>query len=318
MKLFCKSILGLLLLVASTVQAAIIIDPDGVGATAVVPSDPSTWTSGTNVRIGLEENGTLTINNDGNTVINSEFCLIGGRSASYPDAVGKLNISGTGAGWNVSHDLQTGSYGVGELNISDGGTINIAGYASVARFANSSGTVNVYGAGSKWTSLSAAVIGHTGSGTMNVYDGGVMSMANGSNLQVGYGGTSRLNITEGGLVDVAGSLGIGANGLISMSTGGMLALSGEWDYSLNTFFGAIISNYQNFQYWDNTSGGWALLSTAPTSEYTLEYVLDGGDLDGYTVLTVGTAVPEPSSVVLLITALLVTCFTCIAKTRSKK
>ncbi len=144
-----------------------------------------------------------------------------------------------------------------------------SGYSS-----DSTGVVTVDGTGSIWAIVSGLDVGCIGNGT--------------------------LDITSGGLVSVGGILTIDiyldGDSVINMATGGMLALRGDADDLLGDFLG-MIEGTDAIRYWDGLD--WADITGAnPGSDYTLSY-LETGDLTGYTVLTVTTPVPEPSSFALL-------------------
>jgi hypothetical protein len=105
------------------------------------------------------------------------------------------------------------------------------------------------------------------------------------------------------------SMGIGArpttgdgDSFINMSTGGMLALYGDADYSLTDFLD-LIDGSDAIRHWNEPISDWADITTAtPGTDYMLVYIDDAGsDFYGYALLTVRTmATPEPSSLVLLV------------------
>jgi len=84
------------------------------------------------------------------------------------------------------------------------------------------------------------------------------------------------------------------DGIINMASGGMLALYGEADESIEEFQG-LVDGSGSIRYWDASIEGWADISGATKEyDYTLVYMADG-DLAGYTMLTV----PEPATVTIL-------------------
>lgn len=69
------------------------------------------------------------------------------------------------------------------------------------------------------------------------------------NLFVSMGGDASLDITSGGLVSVGGTMSIQTgsdSGIVRMSTGGQLALSGSV-YNLTEFYG-LINGQDNIEY----------------------------------------------------------------------
>lgn len=178
-----------------------------------------------------------------------------------------------------------GDEGVGTLNITNGGSVCTEGgsiYGSASYIGNhfgSTGTVSVSGNGSTWTCSNDLLIGLEGGGTLSIDEGGLVSVAE----------TLSLDPLDNGL-----------DSSINMSTGGMLALAGEADDSLTAFLD-LVEGTDAIRFWDDSLTDWALLTTATMGlDYTLEY-LTTGDLTGYTLLTV--AVPEPSTILLLLSAI---------------
>ena len=119
---------------------------------------------------------------------------------------------------------------------------------------------------------------------------------------VGVEGDGTSNITDGGLVSVNGLLTIDpfdtGNSFLNMAGGGMLAVNGEADSSLNDFLD-LVEGADAIRCWDATVPGWADITGATEDvDYTLDY-LSTGDLAGSTKLTVNTTIPEPSSILLL-------------------
>ena len=186
----------------------------------------------------------------------------------------KLDVDGTA--W-----LGAGTAGVGSLTISDGAVVTSSrGY--LGRLASANGTATVTGIGSTWT-------------VSDDYDTG--------SLYVGLDGKGTLNIIDGGLVSAAGGViidndeGDTPSSSIKMSTGGMLAIYSDANEngvgddlsdSISAFLGAIGGD-GTIKWWSDTLNDWAGLSTATLgTDCSLEY-LTTGDLTGYTVLTVGTA-----------------------------
>ncbi len=133
-------------------------------------------------------------------------------------------------------------------------------------------------------------------------DGNGSTWTNGANLYVGRYGSGTLEIANGGLVSVSGLLTIdydsSDDSFINMSTGGMLALLGDADDSIAAFLD-LINGTDAIRYWDDSISDWANITGATYGDdYRLSYLTEG-DLAGYTLLTVGT-VPEPSIFVMLL------------------
>jgi len=241
------------------------------GSEVAVDGVGSTWTNGNRLRVGEFGNGTLNITNGG--AVSSSFANIG----DYPGLTGKLTVDGIGSTW-IGQYLIIGVEGDGTLNITNGGSVsNTHGF--IASLFGSTGVVTVDGIGSTWTNGD----GDDRFGSLEVGGYG------------GIGGT--LNVTGGGLVSVSSDLTIDYNGsgnsFINMTDGGMLALyDSDWTSSDNLYdFLGLISGTGAINYWDGSA--WTNITSATYGDdYTLEHITDGGDLDGYTILTVFTLDPD--------------------------
>ncbi len=239
-------------------------------------------------------------------------------------------VTGAGSKWiaslNESTTLNVGYHGAGILVIEGGGEVS-ASYNYLGRLSGSTGTAMVIGVGSRWTA-GVLFVGHAGSGTLNIESGGevevrgpwgsIIGYTSGapgmatvtgsgskwttSSFSIGQRDAGELTIEDGGMVSVGGTLTIDDSSrgdcFINMTTGGMLALHGDADDSLSQFLDLVQGN-DAIRFWDDSFSGWAPLTAATLGvDYTLEY-LAAGDLAGYTLLTVGNFVPEPSTAILL-------------------
>ena len=161
------------------VQADVVIDPDGVGATQINdffgdPADPTMTTLSDWLVIGDDAAGALLIDNttDGNAVTNvdSRRGILGLQAGSD----GQVTVSGVGAKWLVDDELTVGSSGSGELVIEAGGVVESA-FGTVPANNGSSGVVTVRGMGSLWDNDSGFFIGAGGEGTVEIFDGGTIN-----------------------------------------------------------------------------------------------------------------------------------------------
>ncbi len=279
----------------------------------------SVWSSSHWLNVGYAGNGKLMITDGG--VVSSGRSHIGRVSGS----TGEVTVDGTGSIWN-SDSLFVGCEGIGKLNVIAGGTVSNGG-SHIGCRCGSTGEATVAGAGSTWTNSSSLYVGFMDNGTLTITDGGTVissggtiglhstgevtvegiesTWANSGELFVGKEGDGSLKITEGGVVSVGSTLTIDWNNdgdsFINMATGGMLALFGNADDSIDEFLG-LVEGTDAIRYWDDSLPNWALITDATAGEdYWLEY-LTTGDLAGYTMLTVGV-VPEPGAVVLILVGL---------------
>ncbi len=292
----------------------------GSTGTVTVDDNDSTWTSNGSLHVGRYGSGTLNITDGG--VVSNGIGYIGENAGS----TGTVTVDDAGSTWTNSGSLTVGRYGNGTLNITDGGAVSSGSYGWIGVASGSTGEVMVDGAGSTLTYRYELEVGRRGgSGTLNITDGGAVSSdggyigyyssstgqvtvdgagsvwANNGWLRIGAWGNGTLNITGGGLVSVAGGLTIehyaDSDSFINMASGGMLALFGDADDSLVDFL-ELVDGTDAIRYWDDSILDWADITGATYGDdYTLSYLTEG-DLDGYTVLTVGV-VPEPGTITLL-------------------
>lgn len=250
-----KFVVYFLLFSLSAAQADIIATGD------VEPDNPSNWNGSTSATIGNTDDGTITINGGSNIETGNGYLGCAPDGHNYK---GTVTVSGTDTTWNNSANFYVGNTTRGELNITDGGEVN-SGNGYLGNTNNSMGIAYISGSGSAWKNF--------------------------GNLFVGNYGNGELTITENGLVQVGNTLTIDENGsensFINMSTGGMLAISGEADGSLTEFL-TLVQGTDAIRWWDPSIVDWALLTAAtPPTNYTLEYLTNN-----YTRLTI-TSAPLP-------------------------
>jgi len=271
---------------------------------------------------GMSGSGTLVIR-DG-VVASSERAYIGRDTGS----TGTVTVDGVGSMWTIQQDFQVGWFGSGELRIANGGVVRSYGIrilssegCCIGRKPGSSGKVTVDGAGSKWIDADTIHLARDGVSEMRITNGGAVRSRGGGVgssssatcmvdgrgstwtiqefLEIGLGATGQLTITSEGLVSVGHRLtikGYADRAYINMATDGMLAVNGKVDGSITEYLDWV-SGTDAIRYWDGAD--WAPITEGVRGvDYALEYIQDGGNLDGYTVLTVH-AVPEPGTVGLL-------------------
>ena len=100
-----------------------------------------------------------------------------GYIAYKSGSTGTATVSGTGSKWTNSGNLFVGYSGTGTLNIAGGGAVsnsnNPSGY--IGYNSGSAGTVTVDGSGSTWTNGWCLYVGCSGSGTLNITNGGTVN-----------------------------------------------------------------------------------------------------------------------------------------------
>jgi T5SS/PEP-CTERM-associated repeat protein len=171
----------------------------GSTGAAIVRGSSSDWTNHSHLQIGGEGVGTLRIE-EGGKVSNEFIASIG----TFAGSQGEATVTGIGSTWTSYNELQVGGSGVGTLTIESGGNVFNAGVGSIGTFPSASGTATVQGAGSSWTNSSVLWIGSSGTGTLNILDGGIVSAFGGAfigqNGTVLGDGTLAANVTNDGTV----------------------------------------------------------------------------------------------------------------------
>ena len=229
-----------------------------------------------------------------------------------------LTITGLGSTLTLGVNPYVGNWGNGILNVLDGGSLIASGSltAALVESTTSSGAITVDGTGST-INVVGVDLGSRSSATMDITGGGVVAASGSSrlglntgtpdgtavvtvdgsgsefritgDLTVSMGGDASLDITSIGLVSVGGIMSIQTgndNGVVRMSTGGQLALSGSVS-DLTGFYG-LIAGQDNIEYWNGSA--WVNL-TAGTRGTDYGFTAGSGDLSGYTVLTVPALPP---------------------------
>jgi fibronectin-binding autotransporter adhesin len=261
---------------APAVHAAIVASGD------VSPSNPATWTWGTTAYVGKSATGTVTV--DGGSGLISSDSYLGYNSGSN----GTVTVTGTGSTWrNDTTKFIVGNSGTGNLIIAAGG--QVTNYRCfMANRSGSSGTVTVTGANSKWTigNSESLYIAYSGSGTLNIEDGGevvagichvnygfnqgtiavagVRSKLTIDTLEVGTVSSGTLNIQAGGEVN-AGFSTVAAGSTATVhgegskwTNSGDLQIGFSGNGTLNIEAGAEVTNTNG--YLGYYSPGWVTVS----------------------------------------------------------
>jgi outer membrane autotransporter protein len=144
----------------------------GLG-TVTVTGAGSSWSNAGSIVVGGLGTGIVTIQ-DGGAMTSG-----GGSVGLSAGSNGAVIVTGPGSSWinGPSGGLNIGSFGTGTLMVADGGkVINITGFtANIGNGAGSQGTVTVTGVGSIWTNSSGVNIGNSGTGTLTIAEGGVVT-----------------------------------------------------------------------------------------------------------------------------------------------
>ena len=146
--------------------------------------------------IGHEGEGTLNVADQGRVNLQGTVNV-----AQEEDSTGSIHVSGNGSTLTADGDFIVGVYGVGDLNITNGGQVTSLGASKVGLQQTAAGSsVVVDGVGSRWDLNSYLLIGaHAADVTMDITNGGVVS--SNDTVTLGNQVTSASTVT----VDGAGS-----------------------------------------------------------------------------------------------------------------
>jgi len=238
-------------------NGAVVTDTDGYigsqsGSTAFVTVDGlgSKWTNSSSLDVGhYTDNGILKITN-GATVSSGSDSIVGSSK------IGTVAVDGDLSTLSVGGNLIAGDYGRAFLDVTNGGVVTSAGGYLGKSYATATGTVTVDGPGSKWLNSGSLVIGESGSGTLNITNGGAvtatsvsinstsllaMDAGNGSSLTVSGGSGT---ITNNGTIRISAGANIEAGiykPILAGAWGGsgkVQAFGGAWDSIAHTFTAA--------------------------------------------------------------------------------
>ncbi|MEM7304698.1 MAG: autotransporter domain-containing protein, partial [Pseudomonadota bacterium] len=192
----------------------------------------STWDINRDLEIGNSGMATLNISQGGLVAVGRNV-----RVADNGPSIGSITVDGSSDGfrstWDISNSLDVGDNGQGTLNILNGGLVNSNNDGRIGDQNGSTGIVTVDGVSnglrSSWTIGDDAFFGFRGQATLNIQNGGFVSVnddvrvadrntsvaiinvtgsnnglnstwAVGDDLRMGDGGTATLNINMGGRV----------------------------------------------------------------------------------------------------------------------
>ncbi len=231
------------------------IEPTGVDQNGAFLGVGSAGTGVLNVNAG----GTVTISPGIPTGTGlSGGLTIGGSSSNPTTGNGTVNVDGAGSSITFTSAngqagfTQVGRDGTGVLNITNGGTVSGAtqNFAIVGRKVGATGSVNITGAGSSWTTTdlfigtevdfgTGTASGPGGNGTVNVANGGALfanNIINGATGTIsGGGGTINANIQSSGtigpgnspgLMSVVGNVDLLAGSTLAIELGGLVVDTG--------------------------------------------------------------------------------------------
>ncbi|GHT26443.1 hypothetical protein FACS18942_03910 [Planctomycetales bacterium] len=223
--------------------------------TVNVSGNNSELTSGGVLRVGQSGTGHLNITDEGKASA-AAYVVIGIDTTG----IGTVNVSGNNSELTSGYYLTVGYVGTGHLNITNGGKATSTTFTRIGSNVTSIGTVNVSGTDSEFIVGSDLFVGDSGTGHLNISDGGKANATqniivgyltggigtvnvsgsgseltnSGGSLEVGYNGTGTLNITDGGKATSTGNITVGSFatgiGTVNVSGAGSELTSGDYLY----------------------------------------------------------------------------------------
>ena len=188
----------------------------GSQGTATIAGAGSQWTTRDDLVIGQRGLGILNIR-DGGKVAPDEFYI-----GDEPNAFGIVDVKDSGSFLQVKN-LYVGRHGAGALTIRDGALGGSPGYTYsmyIGSEPGSSGSVEVSGVGSSWQSGSIRV-GSSGNGSLDVVQGGNISLYNSLNIGAYDGSFGEVNVSGLGSTMSLGTLYVGS-GVLNIENAGVV------------------------------------------------------------------------------------------------
>ncbi len=182
---------------------------------------------GDSLFVGKAGNGTLNVSDRGK--VHQFTAYVGYENA----ASGTINVNGYSS-LTTSGTFAVGYSGTGRLNISGGGSVAVSAFtpyvgASYLGFnAGSYGEATVSGTGSLWTNDFSLHVGQSGAGSLNVTNGGAVSVTGSSFIAYNAGSTGSASVS-GGSWETKGALFVGRSGTgeLNISKNGYISVSGS-------------------------------------------------------------------------------------------
>jgi T5SS/PEP-CTERM-associated repeat protein len=276
---------------------------------AAITGPGSKWINSQDLSIGQYGDGALRVEAGGQ--VTNTHARVGFDTGS----VGAATITGSGAKWTSSFSLTVGAHGSGTLGVEAGGQVsNSDGY--LGAFSGGIGAAVVTGSDSKWTNTGRLYVGRSGKGTLAVVDGGLASVGN----RLTIDDDSFINIATGGMLALAGDAARSLSEFLGLISG--TDAIRYWDASLADWSPLTAATYgTDYTLKYLTTGdlaGYTLLTVGRVGDFDNDGDVDGRDLlawqrhpelgsladwqDAYGSIapSAAAAVPEPSSLGLLL------------------
>ncbi len=214
---------------------------------AVVDGLGSTWNLGNSFIVGIDGKATLKVINEGQ--INSKY---GATLAKSTGSESLLIVDGMGSTFaSELGGIIVGDSGNGTMIISNAGAVNNEQGGFIGSGNTGIGVVTVDGIGSMWTNRSNFYIGNSGTGTLNISNGGLVTVAadawinSNSLLSIEVSNNSMFTVgsalTNNGVIRLATQAGLTTGAYSPITAGGWSgsgafeAFGGVWDNTTHTF-----------------------------------------------------------------------------------
>lgn len=249
------------------------------------PATSPVWNVGGVLDVGRFGPGMLTV--EGGGAVISTYGQIG----LYAGATGTVSVTGTGSSWTSNSSIYVGYFGSGTLTIGNGGVVDIDTSSIIGNRAGSIGTATVTGVGSTWTSGNYLTVGHSGSGTLTVAQGGTVANTE-SMIGFNPGSSGRVTVTGAGSTwtnrgyiavgqDGSGALNIESGGAVSTTSGYIAGGAGSTAAATVTGAGSTWTNSRDFAVGVSGNGTLTVAASGAVSNF------DG--YIGYSANSIGTA-----------------------------
>ena len=132
-------------------------------------------------------------------IASGEVNVLGpGHISDEPGVTGTVNVTGPTSKLTVDGNFIVGNEGVGILTISGGGEVSHDDFYNLAIIGGADtgvGTVTVTGTGSLWDNASMLSVGYSGTGTLNIENGGAVNVSWLSDIGSKSGSTGTVTVT---------------------------------------------------------------------------------------------------------------------------
>lgn len=201
------------------------------------------------VTVGLRGTGTLELSDGAVLDVDGN-----GEIADAVGSVGRVVLTGQGTRWDNALDLAVGLRGDGELEVTDGATIDTQVNGMVGHQASATGRASVSGSGSEWAIGETLFVGFVGDGELTVADGAKVTAKRFATIANGAVSRGRAVVTGAG-----SELNIGASLLVGDANDGGLIVSD----------GATVTTQQNGIIGSQTAARGRMVVTGRDSAWSL-------------------------------------------------